>query len=59
MSPGWIIFAELTLVLGLALFFGFRELHNLRRYDRERAEAAKKQSTQPRHAEGEHGLDDR
>lgn len=37
MSSGVIIFLEISLVLGLALFFGFRELRNLRRYDRERA----------------------
>lgn len=36
MSSGWIIFLELSLVLGLALFFGFRELRNLKKYDRER-----------------------
>ena len=37
MSSGVIIFLEISLVLGLALFFGIRELVNLRRYDRERA----------------------
>lgn len=36
MSSGWIIFLELSLVLGLALFFGIRELRNLRKYDRDR-----------------------
>jgi hypothetical protein len=36
-SSGVIIFLEISLVLGLALFFGIRELRNLRRYDRERA----------------------
>jgi hypothetical protein len=46
-SSGVIIFLEITLVLGFALFFGIRELRNLRRYDRERdarnrAEAEKK-----------------
>jgi Tfp pilus assembly protein PilX len=40
-SSGVIIFLELTLVLGLALFFGVRELRNMRRYDRERAERAR------------------
>lgn len=43
MSSGLIIFLELSLVLGLALFFGIRELRNLRRYDRERAEKAKRE----------------
>ncbi|NMG41848.1 hypothetical protein GRZ55_21690 [Chelativorans sp. ZYF759] len=38
MSSGLIIFLELSLVLGLALFFGIRELRNLRRYDRDREE---------------------
>ena len=38
MSSGWIIFLELSLVLGLALFFGMRELRNLRKYDRDRKE---------------------
>jgi hypothetical protein len=37
MSSGVIIFLEVSLVLGLALVFGVRELRNLRRYDRERA----------------------
>jgi hypothetical protein len=37
MSSGVIIFFEISLVLGLALVFGVRELRNLRRYDRERA----------------------
>lgn len=37
MNSGVIIFFEITLVLGLALVFGIRELRNLRRYDRERA----------------------
>ena len=41
MSSGVIIFLELTLVLGLALVVGVRELRNLRRYDRERAERAR------------------
>ncbi|MFN4271885.1 MAG: hypothetical protein ACK4F5_03680 [Aliihoeflea sp.] len=44
MSSGLIIFLELSLVLGLALFFGIRELRNLRRYDRERAEKAKREA---------------
>ena len=44
MSSGLIIFLELSLVLGLALFFGIRELRNLRRYDRERAEKARLES---------------
>lgn len=38
MSSGVIILLEITLVLGLCLVFGVRELRNLRRYDRERAE---------------------
>ncbi len=38
MNSGVIIFFELALVLGVALVFGVRELRNLRRYDRERAE---------------------
>ena len=37
MSSGLIIFFELSLVLGLALIFGIREIRNLRRFDRERA----------------------
>jgi len=37
MSSGVIIFLEITLVLGFALFFGIREIVNLRRFDRERA----------------------
>lgn len=37
MSSGLIILLELTLVLGLALFFGIREIVSLRRYNRERA----------------------
>lgn len=41
MSSGVIIFLEISLVLGLALVFGVRELRNLRRYDRERAEKNK------------------
>ncbi len=41
MNSGWIIFLEISLVLGLAFFFGVRELVNLRRYDRERAARAK------------------
>jgi len=36
-SSGVIIFFEITLVLGLALVFGVREIFNLRRYDRMRA----------------------
>lgn len=38
MSSGLIVFLELALVLGFALIFGLRELRNMRRYDRERAE---------------------
>lgn len=38
MSSGYIILFELVLVLGLALVFGVRELRNLGRFDRERAE---------------------
>lgn len=41
MSSGVIIFLELALVLGVALVFGVRELRNMRRYDRERAERAR------------------
>lgn len=37
MSSGLIVFFEISLVLGLALVFGVREIVNLRRYDRERA----------------------
>jgi hypothetical protein len=40
-SSGVIIFLEITLVLGLALVFGVREIRNLRRFDRERAARAK------------------
>ena len=36
MSSGIIIFLEISLVLGLALVFGVREIVNLRKYDRER-----------------------
>lgn len=43
MSSGVIILLELGLILGLALFFGIRELRNLRRYDRERAEKARRE----------------
>ena len=41
MSSGIIIFFEISLVLGFALVFGVREIINLRRYDRERAERNK------------------
>jgi len=41
MSSGVITFLELSLVLGVALVFGVRELRNMRRYDRERTERAK------------------
>lgn len=44
MSSGLIILLELGLILGLALFFGIRELRNLRRYDRERAEKARREA---------------
>lgn len=37
MSSGAIFFFEISLVLGLALVFGVREIVNLRRFDRERA----------------------
>ncbi|MEQ1941848.1 hypothetical protein ABMA32_05425 [Mesorhizobium sp. VNQ89] len=37
MSSGVIILLEISLVLGLALVFGVREIINLRRFDRERA----------------------
>ncbi len=47
MSSGVIIFLEISLVLGLALFFGFRELRNLRRYDRERAAREKEAASTP------------
>lgn len=40
MSSGVIIFLEISLVLGLALFFGVRELRNLRRFERERLRKA-------------------
>lgn len=43
MSSGVIILLELALVLGLALVFGVRELRNLRRFDRERAERAEQE----------------
>ncbi len=43
MTSGWIIFCEISLVLGFALVFGIREIVNLRRFDRERA--AKKAAT--------------
>ena len=38
MSSGWIIFGELTLVFGVSAFFGIKEIRNLRRFNRERAE---------------------
>ncbi len=41
MSSGVIIFLEISLVLGLALVFGVREVLNMRRYDRERAARSK------------------
>jgi len=44
MSSGVIILLELGLILGLAVFFGIRELRNLRRYDRERAEKARREA---------------
>jgi len=44
MSSGVIILLELGLILGLALFFGIREFRNLRRYDRERAEKARREA---------------
>lgn len=37
MSSGVIIFLEISLVLGVAIIFGLREVANMRRYDRERA----------------------
>ncbi len=46
MSSGLIIFFEISLVLGFALFFGVREIFNLRRYDRERAARNKAQAEQ-------------
>jgi hypothetical protein len=45
-SSGVIIFLEISLVLGLCLVFGVRELRNLRRYDRERAERNKAEAEQ-------------
>ena len=41
MSSGLIIFFEISLVLGFALVFGVREIFNMRRFDRERAERNK------------------
>lgn len=46
MSSGVIIFLEISLVLGLCLVFGIRELRNLRRYDRERAARNKAEAEQ-------------
>ncbi|MCX7304254.1 MAG: hypothetical protein NTV73_07935 [Hyphomicrobiales bacterium] len=46
MSSGVIIFLELSLVLGLALVFGVREVINLRRFDRERAQRKKISETE-------------
>jgi hypothetical protein len=51
-SSGLIIFLELSLVLGLALFFGFRELRNLRRYDRERRMRADAAGEEPADVSG-------
>ncbi len=47
MSSGIIVLLEVTLVLGVALVFGVRELRNLRRYDRERAEKARAAAETP------------
>jgi len=47
MSSGVIVFLELTLVLGLALVFGVREILSLRRYDRERAAKAAAEKNDP------------
>jgi hypothetical protein len=47
MSSGVIIFFEISLVLGLALVFGVRELRNLRKYDRERAARNKAEAEHP------------
>ena len=39
-TSGWIIFCEISLVLGFALVFGIREIVNLRRFVRKRAAKA-------------------
>lgn len=53
MSSGVIILFELTLVLGLALVFGVRELRNLRRFDCERAERARLAAQEEQRASGD------
>ncbi|WP_187972603.1 hypothetical protein [Aquibium microcysteis] len=57
MSSGYIILFELVLVLGLALVFGVRELRNLRRFDRERAERNRQAAATARRAEDGQGGD--
>jgi hypothetical protein len=41
MTGGWLAAAEIALVLGIALFFGFRELRILRKLKDEREAAAR------------------
>ena len=36
MSSGWIIFFEISLVLGLCLFFGIQQIREVNRLERER-----------------------
>ena len=36
MSSGWIIFFEISLVLGLCLFFGIQQIREINRLQRER-----------------------
>jgi hypothetical protein len=45
MTSGWIIFFEISIVLGVCLFFGFQQLRELNRLERERERkrAAEKQ----------------
>jgi hypothetical protein len=47
MSSGVIIFLEISLVLGLALIFGVREVVNMRRYNRQRDARHKADSQRP------------
>lgn len=48
MTSGWIIFFEISIVLGFALMFGVREIVNLRRFDRERAAKAEREKAATR-----------
>jgi hypothetical protein len=47
MTGGWLAAAEIALVLGIALFFAFRELRILRKLRLEREAAARSKGTVP------------